>query len=282
MSGEQQLFTRPLADATSEAHEVVRTAVATHKPRAVCLLFSGGRDSSVLLDVCQTHADYVVFIDTGIGLDVTRQFVHDECDRRDADLIVERPDLTYEDMVVDVLGGFPGPPMHRIAYQRLKERALRKVRRRFVQQRGDRVLFLTGIRMDESNRRMARGADQAIDREGSSVWANPLLYWDNAEMAAYRRERGLRVSPAYEHIHMSGECLCGAFGSQEELAEIEFFYPDEPAVRRIRELEAQCRREGLVPCEWGPGRQGGGADEHRPGRLCSGCELRIPGLEATA
>lgn len=272
-SPQSRLFQRPLSDAVEEAHGIIRAAIAEWQPTAVCLLFSGGRDSSVVLDVCQEYADHVVFIDTGVGLAATRQFVEDETARRGVSLIVEQGE-SYRDMVLK--HGFPGPYAHLYAYSLLKERALRKVRRRFVEKRGQHVMFLSGVRLDESSRRLVNGQQGTVQKDGSVIWVAPLLHWQNDEMAAYRKTHGVQVSPVYEHIHMSGECLCGAFGSPEELDEIEFFFPDDPTVKFLRELEAEAAAAGVPSCRWGAGGTVKRGDRPESGRLCSSCDVRLP------
>lgn len=278
MSMQDRLFQRPLTAAVDEARQVIADAIREHQPEAVCLLYSGGRDSSVVLDVCGDYADHIVHIDTGVGLKDTRDFVDAECERRGLDLIVETGE-SFRDMVMK--HGFPGPAAHLYAYTLLKERALRKVRRRFVTQRGQRVMFLSGVRRDESARRMVNGQQGHVMRDGSTVWVAPLLDWQNDEMAAYRKAHDVRVSPVYEHIHISGECLCGAFGSPEELNELEWFYPNDPTIKMLRELEAAVEAAGVTPCQWGPGRPQDFRNR-TSGMLCSSCEPRLPGMEDDA
>ena len=49
-------------------------------------------------------------------------------------------------------------------------------------------------------------------------------------------------------LHMSGECLCGAFAHPGELEEIRAWFPNE--YERIKALERRACSAG-VPCEWG-------------------------------
>ncbi|MFE4969984.1 hypothetical protein [Streptomyces sp. NPDC056660] len=73
------------------------------------------------------------------------------------------------------------------------------------------------------------------------------------------------------HLHMSGECLCGAFAKPNELDEIEFFYPH--ATKPHRELEREAESIGLTACKWGQ-RPPGERTRRRPaGRLCAKCTV---------
>ncbi len=49
----------------------------------------------------------------------------------------------------------------------------------------------------------------------------------------------LRRSPVVDLIHKSGECLCGAFASKGELAELALWFPAVAA--ELRELEAEVQ-----------------------------------------
>lgn len=261
----------------SEAHKVYDDALRTHfvstghRLAAVCLLFSGGNDSTTLAHLFKGRADYAVHVNTGIGIEQTRQFVRDTCKTWGLPLIEEHPPPgnTYEELVVDQ--GFPGPAQHWKMYQRLKERALRNVRRRFVTNpRKERVLFIAGRRRHESAR---RAEIPEHERDGSTVWVSPMANWTNADLNAYRKQYDVPRNMVSDLIHMSGECLCGAFAKQQELEEIGYWFPEVEA--HIHELEAKVRAAGHPEqkCQWG-----WGAYRHikasKSGPMCSSCELK--------
>lgn len=265
--------TRSLDEAINQAKVIVAEATAEHRPVATLGLFSGGKDSTVLLHLFREYVDAAVHINTLTGIPQTSEFVRATCAEWDLPLIEKVPpeERRYEDIVMEM--GFPGPAMHQTFYNLLKERALREVRRQFVTERGQRIMFLGGTRKSESRRRM--GSVREVDRDGSIVWVSPLAWWTNAEMAEYRRRFATPVSEVVTNLHMSGECLCGAFAKPGELNEIGFFYPEVAA--RIRELEARAADAGLRRCKWGAG-----SDTYKPGQveqfdfgpLCSSCEGR--------
>jgi len=53
----------------------------------------------------------------------------------------------------------------------------------------------------------------------------------------YIKENRIPISPAYEHLHYSGERLCGSYADWRESYILETFYPEVGA--RIRSLEMQ-------------------------------------------
>src|SRR6202000_2366548 len=101
-------------------------------------------------------------VNTGIGIERTRQYVRDVCDQKLWPLMEVRTPISYEDIVLGRVqgykGGFPGPPMHAFMYQRLKERAIRLAVAQDKEERvpnpkkrrAANVMFVSGIRHDES------------------------------------------------------------------------------------------------------------------------------------
>lgn len=257
-----------------QAHQIITDALDTHtQGRAIvarCILFSGGNDSTILGHLFKDRATHAIHANTTIGIEQTRQFVRDTCKTWGLPLIEETAPITYRDLVVDQ--GFPGPGMHWKMYQRLKERPLRQARRRLITGPHQRVLFLAGRRRQESDRR----ADIPLhERDGSVIWASPLAMWTRLDMNTYRLMAGdVPANPVSDLLHMSGECLCGAFARPGELDEVRQWFPDTAA--EIDSITSDVRAAGwAAPVdEWGHGR----GVPSKSGRLCSSC--RIPGQGA--
>jgi len=253
--------------------EIVDKAIAEHNPVAIRVGFSGGRDSLAVTHWMMTNVPgcEVFHCNTGIGIERTRQFVRDTCKDMGWPLheIRAKEDCGQDYDAIVRKFGFPGPDGHSLMYARLKERPIRELVRRAQTKRGDRVLLATGIRHDESVRRM-RYAGREVNRVGSQLWVNPIYWWSASERDAYNKAHGLQVGPVSATLGMSGECLCGAYAHRGEKAMVRVVCPE--TADRIERLEQEVLANGFT---WGwEGRPPKGG--HNPKQawmpLCLGCE----------
>lgn len=284
----ERLFTLP--GELYDPDEIVATAIGDHGPRRTFVLCSGGNDSMVLLHAAlehDWHFDAVVHVNTLTGVCekgryLTTDFVHEQCRKWGVPLVELRPPETYEEVFIEkpIINGLPGPGMHFIAYNRLKERALnafvKTQKRPMPLGWKDRIMLLTGIREEESQIRMGY-ADTIIDRRGVQVWVNPIYRWTNLEMVAYRKKHSIPQNPVAAMLHLSGECLCGAYASPGEREEIRFWYPETAA--RIDGWEQRARERGLKYWQWGT-RRGREPLEARLG-MCRQCVSLFDFVETT-
>ena len=233
----------------------------------LCLL-SGGNDSVACFYTVKDYIDYVVHINTGIGIEETRVFVRNLCKDNDKELIEKHPPQgsTYEDLIMEY--GFPSANLHYLMYNRLKQRALREVRNQFIKKnRSEVIQYYTGVRYSESTRRKKTTDD--IMKEGSVVWVAPIAHWSNENIAAYRKRYNLPMNEVSANLHMSGECLCGSFAKKGELDQIKFFYPD--TAKYIESLQERVRDAGIERCVWGDnGKKKKKVKES--GILCTSCD----------
>lgn len=257
------------AEGIEDARRIIAEAEAEHGPISKkFLLVSGGNDSMVLLSVCRNWVGGIVHINTGVGIAETSAFVRRVVAEYGKELIEMHPPISYRDLVLGRWRGFPGPGGHRFAYTMLKERPIRQLLRDHRTKRGERFMLLTGVRKAESQRRMGR---EETRREGGQVWVNPLVNWSNELMREYRETMALPVNEVTKHLHMSGECLCGAFAKPGELEEVGFFYPSFKSY--IERLQDEAKAAGIAACEWGKRPPKGTKVEADIGPLCNQCEL---------
>jgi 3'-phosphoadenosine 5'-phosphosulfate sulfotransferase (PAPS reductase)/FAD synthetase len=243
-------------------------------------MFSGGHDSLAATAITAQHPRFTaaVHINTGIGIEQTREFVRDTCTDQGWPLIelhADRIEQTYEYIVGRY--GFPGPAGHPYMYRRLKERKIERLVREHKTHPRDRIILATGMRAAESVRRM-RHADldpqgPGWRRVGAQVWTNPIGQWSKQEVNAYLTKTGLRRNEVVDLIHMSGECLCGAFARPGEMQELELWFPETAAY--LHKLEAEAEAAGIIACVWGRRPDDVNKDQMRllpilP--LCTSCE----------
>ncbi len=282
------------------AHKLLDAAIELQhadKRRVVAIVaaFSGGDDSTTLAHMFRDRITHVVHANTGIGIEATREYVRDTCATWRVPLIERHPEpgAGYRDLVLGRVriktgpkagqrawaGGFPGPAAHWLMYQRLKERPIEQMQRELIGNPWrERIIVLAGRRAEESQRRTARlGGANPIERRRSKVWVSPLLGWSKLDLNTYRMlNPDLGRNPVSALLHMSGECLCGAFAKRGEIDEIGEWFPN---VRRdIEQLERDVTDAGIVAperCRWG-----WGADRERAsksGPMCSSCDARFDG-----
>jgi 3'-phosphoadenosine 5'-phosphosulfate sulfotransferase (PAPS reductase)/FAD synthetase len=253
-------------------HEILRDATAEHQPVASFAMFSGGHDSlcSVHLAMNSGMADAVVHINTGIGVEETREFVRETCNEHHWPLIEMHPagKMNYRDIVRKF--GFPGPGFHMVPYRWLKERSVDKLVRDSKYETHDRVMLITGVRSSESSRRM--GHVQPVVRKGAKVWVAPIIEWDTKDKEAYISEQSLRRNQVADILCMSGECLCGAFARPGELAWIRKWYPR--AAAQIDELAVEAKDLGVWDT-WGVPHTPRVPKEQMELPLCYSCEVKL-------
>ena len=236
---------RSARDLSKEAISIVGEAIEKYQPRVLYGMFSGGHDSRCAVHVASLFKIFAgcVHINTGIGVEETRDYVRQTCAENGWPLREMRSPISYESLVRKY--GFPGPASHQMMYTRLKERCVRQLVRESKIGKYDRILLVAGIRQSESTRRKFREPHQ---REFCRVWASPLIYWTTEERNQFMHERGFRPNPVVGKLCMSGECLCGAFAKPGERAEIAAAYPAADAeISRLEKIAAECG----VPCKWG-------------------------------
>jgi 3'-phosphoadenosine 5'-phosphosulfate sulfotransferase (PAPS reductase)/FAD synthetase len=256
-----------------EPHDILAQAVAAYNPVAAGLLFSGGHDSVCVVDIAYQYLKdkmpvTVVHIDTGMGIRRTRQYVERTAEARGWPLKVYKSAETYEDDIVPVWG-FPGPAMHKIPYRALKDRCIDQFVREKKVNRKSRVLLVTGERLHESKRRMGNG--EPMHRKGAKAWVSPILYWMPGHKNWYMKEHNIPRNEVVDCMHMSGECLCGAFARDGELDEWRFWFPDEPVLAKIAALEVTAAELGKEACKWG--QRPGGKRRLPKLEMCSHCEM---------
>lgn len=250
---------------------LLERAVEQHNPVGIYALFSGGHDSLVSTHLTAQHPRFsgVLHINTGIGIEETRQFVRETCLQQGWSLHeYHAAQGAYERYCL--AKGMPGGPVHHsFVYHRLKSEPLQHFLRDH-RRRGQVLMLSTGIRTAESRRRM-RLHPEPMRKDRLGIWVNPIADFSALDVNRYMEMHGLARNPVSDKLHRSGECLCGALADPSELREIAFWYPQ--TAQRIRDLERECFNRGL-PCDWGSKQSPVVAPEQGRLPLCDTCETR--------
>lgn len=290
----------PLQAKIEAAVARVNAAIDQYKPVAVFGLLSGGNDSlpATFVATQAKQFDGVLHINTGFGVEATREFVRSTCAEQGWKLLEYKaleniqadgtPDpQDYEQIVLE--HGFPGPMGHGMMYARLKERQLQRIERDFgaacrykipkaiwvdgkgklkgrqgwrkliraqlvatgeIEKyfEGKRIMYVTGVRSQESRRRM--GFVQPIQARKQRLWVAAIHDWSQADCAAARDFAGLKQNIVCERIGISGECLCGAFAKPGELEALRGWPETHPMYLRICALQERAKAAGFT---WGWG-----------------------------
>ena len=208
-------------------------------------MFSGGSDS-----VCSAHIassaskfDGVVYIDTGIKIQQTLDHARAVAKKYSWPFQVVVTPENYETIVRKY--GFPGPAAHKYMYILLKERAIDKLLRENKSKRSDRIMLITGVRRHESQRRM-ESVTSAVAKVKAKVWVAPMWDWTSETKRTYIQDNNLPENPIKKIMHVSGDCLCGAYNDKGDLEILRAFFPEEAA--KIDKLQSEII--GKFPWAW--------------------------------
>lgn len=175
-------------------------------------LVSGGMDSTVAADVAVRwgHCDLLVYLDTGTGVERNRRYVERLADWMGVQLWTIRTNVNYGERVRE--HGFPGPSRHSIMYRSLKERQIQKL----AAVAGDDLHCWTGVRYQESERRMRNVQPESEAAGGRWYWHAPIADWSKDECRAYIKRFEVPCNPLWDELGRSGDCYCGCFATPEE------------------------------------------------------------------
>lgn len=216
------------------SRDILRQAQEERGIKKFVGLFSGGKDS---LTTChflwkEGLIDSVLYCNTGISVPENQLYVLDICKRFGWNLNIVQPKEgeTYEDFWRKF--GPPGPGAHSMVMGYLKWHPMRKWAQ---QHRNEDFAFVSGRRFKESKRRGGIMGKNVIEQTEKMTFVAPLYHWSDQEVWDYLKDNNLTRCPVYETLHISGDCLCGAFAEPEEAMFLRMFHPT--TAERIRLLE---------------------------------------------
>ena len=223
-------------------------------PRTIHCFFSGGRDSALACYIAFQVAGLrnwkykLIHIDTTIGLEETEDYVRRYAEWLGAELVVIRPDHTFEEYVA-MYPYWPHvyPPQMRWCYHKLKripfERYLKMNYR-------DGDLLVLGVRRSESLFRereynsVFTAKYYSESKVQAKVWL-PLLHVTDDRIDELIEKLGIPKSPVWRIIGSSGECFCLAGATKRKVAQAVKAYPElGERLAEIDDIIHEHRRKG--------------------------------------
>jgi 3'-phosphoadenosine 5'-phosphosulfate sulfotransferase (PAPS reductase)/FAD synthetase len=197
-------------------------------------MFSGGKDSLVACHKFSKERGLkeVVYCDTGVGLNL--EYVKNTCKKFNWKLNIVKPlpKETYEVFVERF--GFPHQGMHSTVMGFLKWHPIRKWNRE-QKKAGRKIIFVSGRRKNESKRRLRMKSNKELITTDGMTFYSYIYNLSTPDVWSYIHENNLERSPTYETMHLSGDCLCGAYSSKGESDWLTVFHPE--MAERFRKLE---------------------------------------------
>lgn len=200
-----------------DKEKIALVQLANISKESVAVSFSGGKDSLVALDLAyRVGIRKVVFCDTTIEFDETKQFVKRVERFYGIAVDVVRAPVTFFEMIKHV--GLPSRILRWCCdvfkFGPLSNYAIR----------GNLYGFITGLRVEESNRR--RNYKRFDNNPLVPVrQINPILNWTNEDVWQYIEANSLPSNPLYEHFDRIG-CWCCPYKTDNDWRKIKELFPE--------------------------------------------------------
>lgn len=202
------------------------------------LAYSGGKDSTVLLDLARRSG---VRFDAHYNLTTVDPPELVYFIREQKDVIIESPEKTMWQLIVEKR--MPPTRMVRYCCQILKERggAGRKV--------------LTGVRRAESVKRSKRQQVETCFKDGTKQYFHPIFHWSDADVWEYIYSRGISYCSLYDEGFKRLGCICCPIQGPEGMKREAERWPKYKAqyIRTFQKMLDKKIADGLDTGDWHTG-----------------------------
>lgn len=195
------------------------------EPENRFVFWSGGEDSTVALHLAlQAWKDpEVVFIDTGITIPETLEYIKTISERMGFEPTILRPEIDFWEYVA-----YAGFPMAKTLWCRrlLKMQPIRKF---YKKKYGWKVQVLGIRRAESSQRRKSRFYRKPFQRHIKLRFVYnllPVLSWNRKQVRDYMRRHEIPTNPAYKHFGTSGCYYCPFVKNRKHYLALKRLHPD--------------------------------------------------------
>lgn len=207
-----------MTDELRQSLEIYDEAMTTFKPYAVIAMVSGGDDSLLLFHVLRElniEVDFVMHGVTGTGIQETTDFVRQLVKNSGTNYLEANAKDAYLKYVMRKGFFGKGNDAHAKAYHVLKAQPFRTAVSHNIRHGkiGRYVLFLNGVRVDESENRADKLGDKVFNIDPAmkkNVWVNILHWWTTKRRDEYLAGNSIERNPVSVLLGRSGECWCGS------------------------------------------------------------------------
>jgi 3'-phosphoadenosine 5'-phosphosulfate sulfotransferase (PAPS reductase)/FAD synthetase len=201
-------------------YEIIKRAKDEFSVNKFVMMFSGGKDSLTTAHFLYDKLDIdfeLLYCDTGIGLKENRDYVKSISKKYGwkLNIVDPLPHETYEIFIKRF--GFPYGGIHQVIMGFLKYHPMRKWYREQRKLNPEvKIGLCSGRRRLESARRKKMKSNRPILDTEKMIFICPIYYWSDKQVWDYIKTEKLGLCSVYDTLHISGDCLCGAYGTQDE------------------------------------------------------------------
>ena len=205
------------------------------------VLFSGGRDSLVVLHIVKTVAESIgiddvtaIYADTTVSTPGNLDYVKDVCKELEVTLVVVKPEQDFFKLVEK--WGFPTRTRRWCCYA-LKIKPIKD----YLKTIEDNKVIFDGIRRNESHKRR-NYPEIGYHRHFKCPCCHVIFYWSSNDVRRYIEKYKLKENPLYRIFPRATECWCTAYKTANQFKALKEHFPE--LFAKFVEAEAKLKTGG--------------------------------------